>query len=212
MPPVLVAQHLRKSFGPRAVLEDVSLAIEEGERVGLIGSNGSGKSTLGKILSGIELSERGVVAPRRGLEVGYLAQEPVLDGDLTAYEEVERGLARWRAAMARHERVGEHLAKGDGDAAALLSEQEQLASEIDRLGGWDQGHRVRAMLEHLGIARPTQHVREMSGGERRRVALARLLVSRPGLAILWPRSRRAGQEVRGGPGAPGRHPHHSSRR
>jgi len=86
--------------------------------------------------------------------------------------------------MARHERVGEHLAKGDGDAAALLAEQEQLASEIERLGGWDQGHRVRAMLEHLGIARPTQHVREMSGGERRRVALARLLVSRPGLAIL----------------------------
>ncbi len=182
--PVLVAQHLRKSFGPSPVLDDVSLAIEENERVGLIGSNGSGKSTLGKILAGLETSERGSVATRRGLEVAYLAQEPVLDEALTAFEEVERGIAPWRAATARYERVGEHLSRGDGDATALLSEQSDLAAEIERLGGWDQGHRVRAMLEHLGISRPSQHVRELSGGERRRVALARLLIARPGLAIL----------------------------
>jgi ATP-binding cassette subfamily F protein uup len=166
------------------VLDDVSLAIDEGERAGLIGSNGSGKSTLGKILAGLEQSEGGSVAPRKGLEVGYLAQEPVLDESLTAFEEVERGLADWRAATARYELVGEKLARGEGDADALLAEQSLLAAEIERLGGWDQGHKVRAMLEHLGIVRPTQRIVEMSGGERRRVALARMLVARPGLMIL----------------------------
>ena len=182
--PVLVAQHLRKSFGPRVVLEDVSLAIEEGERVGLIGSNGSGKSTLGKILAAIEQSEGGTVAPRRGLEVAYLAQEPVLDESLTAFEEVEGGLSRWRAATTRYEQIGGLLERNEGNSDALLTEHSALAAEIERLGGWDQAHKVRAMLEHLGITRPTQRIGEMSGGERRRVALARLLVSRPGLAIL----------------------------
>ena len=182
--PVIVAQHLRKSFGSRVVLDDVSVALEEGERVGLIGNNGTGKSTLGKILAGIETSDSGVVAPRRGLEIAYLAQEPMLDESSNAYEEVERGLLHWREATARFRVVGEHLARGDRDATALLAEQAELAARIERLGGWDQGHRVRTMLEHLGIARATQPIAQMSGGERRRVALARVLVSQPGLAIL----------------------------
>jgi ATP-binding cassette subfamily F protein uup len=184
VPPVLTAHHLSKSFAHRPVLQDVSLAIEPGERTGLIGNNGSGKSTLGKILVGVEEPDGGTVARRRDVECAYLAQEPVLDPALTAFAEVEQGLARWHTATRRYEEVAELLSRGAGDAALLLTEQSELGAEIERLGGWEQGHRVRAMLEHLGIRRPEQRIGELSGGERRRVALARLLVSQPGFAVL----------------------------
>jgi ATP-binding cassette subfamily F protein uup len=182
--PVLTANHLSKSFAHRTVLDDVSLAIEPGERCGLIGANGSGKSTLGKILAGVDEPDGGTLARRRDVTFAYLAQEPELDPALTAFAEVERGLARWREATRRYEAVGERLGRGDGDHDALLAEQSALATEIEQLGGWEQGHRVRAMLEHLGITRPEQPIGQMSGGERRRVALAQLLVSQPGFAVL----------------------------
>jgi ATP-binding cassette subfamily F protein uup len=182
--PALTADHLTKSFGTTQVLHDISLAIERGEKVGLVGPNGSGKSTLARILAGLDEPDTGVVARRRDVDFMYLPQEPQLDLAHTVYQEVEGALAPLRDATRRYESISEALAEGAGDVSALVLEQTRLAAEIERLGGWDPRHRILTVLGHLGINRPNQSVTELSGGERRRVALARVLVASPGMAIL----------------------------
>ncbi|MFW6066914.1 MAG: ABC-F family ATP-binding cassette domain-containing protein [Myxococcota bacterium] len=182
--PVLTAQGLSRSYGAQVVLDDVSVAVHSGERVGLVGRNGSGKSTLARILAGEEAPDTGTLAHRRDARVAYLSQEPSFEGDPTARAAVLEGLGAWRAARARHEALSEALARGEGEVASLLDAQAAAAADIERLGGWELEHRAEAVLGHLGVTRQDQSVATMSGGERRRVALARLLVSQPDLAIL----------------------------
>src|SRR5579863_5023092 len=109
--PAITAQHLRKAFGPQVVLDDASLTLSRGEKVGLIGANGAGKSTLAKILAGVETADGGSVSVRRGLTVRYLAQEPELDPARSAREAVEDALTAWRAAVTRHDAVSALLAQ-----------------------------------------------------------------------------------------------------
>ncbi len=181
--PVLTANELTRSYGARAVLGGVSLTLEEGERMGLVGPNGAGKSTLGRILAGAEEADSGSVVTRRGLRVGYLPQEPRFEGDPTAREGVLSGLTAWTAAKARYDDASAALAAGQ-DVERWLAEQTEAAADIERLGGYDRAHQAEAVLDRLGIVDPDRRVGRMSGGERRRVDLARLLVSRPELAIL----------------------------
>jgi ATP-binding cassette subfamily F protein uup len=182
--PVLAAQDLTKAYGPQQILSGVTLTIRTGERVGLVGNNGSGKSTLARILAGVEAADTGTVSRRRGAEVAYLDQDPTFDPALTPRSIVEGGLAAWSDAKARHERASQALARGHGEMAPLLEEQEEAAADVERLGGWDMMHKVEAILGHVGVLRPDQQVGMLSGGERRRTALARILVARPALAIL----------------------------
>ena len=184
--PILVARDLDKAYGPRVLLRRVNLSVHEGERVGIVGVNGSGKSTLSKILAGVEAPDGGEVIPRGEATIAYLSQEPALPDGQSAREVVLSGLGAWADAFAEHERVSEELAAGDAaaDFDALLEAQASAAVEVERLGGWDRGHRADAMLGHLRVLEPDADVARMSGGERRRVALARLLVSEPTLAIL----------------------------
>jgi ATP-binding cassette subfamily F protein uup len=182
--PVLTAQDIHKSYGPQHVLRGVTLTIRTGERVGLVGSNGSGKSTLSRILGGVEAADTGTIARRRGADVAYLDQDPTFAPDLTPRSIVEGGLAAWSDAKARHDRASASLERGQGDLGALIEEQEQAAADVERLGGWDMMHKVEAILGHVGVLRPDQPVGTLSGGERRRTALARILVARPALAIL----------------------------
>ncbi|MCC7536650.1 MAG: ABC-F family ATP-binding cassette domain-containing protein [Deltaproteobacteria bacterium] len=183
--PVLTAQHLSKSFGARTLLDDVSLTLRSAERVGLVGANGSGKSTLARILAGVEPADGGSIAQRRGATVVYLGQDPSLPADQTAREVVASGLTELARARARHEALGLELPQASADRTpALLAELAATDAEIERLGGWDVQHRVESIMGHLGIARPDARVDAMSGGERRRVGLARALVSRPSLLIL----------------------------
>ncbi|MBK8999666.1 MAG: ABC-F family ATP-binding cassette domain-containing protein [Myxococcales bacterium] len=180
--PVLNAQRLEKSFGERPLFRDATLTIVSGERVGLVGRNGTGKSTLARVLAGLEPPDAGELMLRRGAEVRYLAQAPSFDPALTPREIVTEGLATWARAKARYDELGELLAK---DASPeLLAEHAELGHEVEHHGGWQRDHEVDAMLMHVGIERRDQPIGTKSGGEKRRVALAQILIARPALAIL----------------------------
>jgi ATP-binding cassette subfamily F protein uup len=184
--PVLTAQDLHKSYGTRQILSGVSVAIRTGERVGLVGLNGSGKSTLARILAGIEQPDSGTIARRRGAEIAVLEQDPPFIEDQTARDVVLSGLRAWSEAKARYDAAGQELSRaGEGAAsAAALEAQAEAAADVERLGGWDMMHKVEAILGHVGVSRPDAPMKVLSGGDRRRVALARILVARPALAVL----------------------------
>jgi ATP-binding cassette subfamily F protein uup len=183
--PALTAQHLRKAFGTQVVLDDATLTISRGERVGLIGVNGSGKSTFAKILAGAETADGGTVSVRRGLTIRYLAQEPELDPVASAREVVEQALTAWKTAASRHAAISAELADGPREGSdALVEEQADLAESIERLGGWERGHEALGFLDKLGVQDTDRPCGPRSGGERRRIALAQLLVASPDVAIL----------------------------
>ena len=184
--PALSAQHIRKAFGSQVVLDDATFALARGERVGLIGANGAGKSTLAKILAGVETPDAGTLSVRRGLTIRYLAQEPELDPLSSARAVVEEALTAWTAASTRHAAVTSELghATPSGDYGALLQEQADLDDAISRLGGWDRGHEALGFLDRLGVRDVDAPCGPRSGGERRRIALAQLLVASPDIAIL----------------------------
>ncbi len=180
----MTANGLRVTYGEREVLRDATLAIDDKERVGMVGRNGSGKTTLVRIIAGDQQADDGEVVRRSNLRVGYLSQNPTFEAGHTALEAVLSGLAAWTAAMARHTEASERLAAGADDLEALLDIQAQAATEVEKLGGWNLRHEAASMLSNLGVTDEEAPIERMSGGERRRVALARVLVARPELAIL----------------------------
>lgn len=183
---LLTATGIQRRYGVRDVLTDATLSLRQGERVGMVGNNGAGKSTLARILGGHEQADSGEIAWRGGARVAYLSQAPDLTPGTTALDTVLEGIGDWRAAMSAYEVCGTALQSTDAndDMEALLTEQASLAERIEQLGGWNREHDAAAFLAHVGILDTGAHVDAMSGGERRRVALARLLVSAPDLAIL----------------------------
>ena len=184
---LLTATGIKRRYGVREVLKDATLSLHQGERVGMVGNNGAGKSTLARILGGVEQADDGDLAWRGGVRVEYLSQAPDLTPGTSALDAVLEGLTDWRASMEAYERCGRALEASDGadpgSIDALLHEQANLAEALERLGGWNREHDAAAYLSHVGIQDPSAHVDTISGGERRRVALARILVAAPDLAI-----------------------------
>ncbi len=183
---ILSARGLTKAYGPQVLLDGVALTVEEGDRIGVLGVNGTGKSTLLRVMAGLEVADGGTVDRRRGAGVLYLAQEPKLDPDKTPAEIVLEGLAGWSEATSRYAAVTRAIEDGDA-SPERLAEQSRLGEDVDRLGGWERGHVAEGILGKLGIFEDTQRrqlVGTMSGGEKRRVALAQILVAAPELAIL----------------------------
>lgn len=182
--PILTTQGLEKSFGPQVLFQGVSVSIHSGQRIGLVGNNGTGKSTLAQILAGIQQADTGTISRRRTSTIEYLAQEPRFPEDRSALDVALDGLTAWRTAKDRHEQVSRDLELGTGGLESLLQEQADAAAAVEHAGGWAVQAQVEATLNALGIKNSAQLVGTMSGGERRRVALARLLTLGPDLAIL----------------------------
>jgi ABC transport system ATP-binding/permease protein len=181
---IVNVQDLYKSYGTRVIFEGVSFAIDEGEKVGFIGANGSGKSTLFRIVAGLEGMERGTLAMRRGASVGYLAQDPHFAPGLSIREAVAEGNPALQQALAEHRALAEQIGGAGADTSRLLARQDALAARIEALGGWDWEHRVETMLTHVGLDRWEREVEGLSGGERKRVAIARTLLQQPDLLLL----------------------------
>jgi len=175
---------LCKSFGSRELLDSVTFAVGEEERVGLIGANGAGKSTLLTILAGIEDHDGGSIAMKRGASVGYLSQEPVLDDDSTVAAEIEGGLQEIRSAIASFNELSERMASNPPDMDRLLVRQGELSVWIEHHGGWNTDHRVSEIMTHLQLPDRDQRIGTLSGGTKRRVALAKLLLQAPELLLL----------------------------
>ncbi|CAN5815766.1 ABC-F family ATP-binding cassette domain-containing protein [soil metagenome] len=180
---ILNVQSLRKSFGSRTLFDGVSFAIDEGEKVGFVGSNGSGKTTLFRTVAGQEGMEGGTMAVRRGAVVGYLAQEPDFGEGVTIHSAVAGGNPELQAALREYHQIAATLSAG-GDPGKLLDRQGALMTRIETLGGWDWETRVETMLTKVGLDGWDRPVRGLSGGERKRAALARVLLQQPDLLML----------------------------
>jgi len=174
---------IEKAFGGRELLRGVDLIVNERERIGLVGPNGSGKSTLLKIITGAVEADAGERALKRDARIGYLEQEPVLDASLTIREEIRKGLGDRERLLLALDEVHAALEAG-GDAQKLLHRQSELDVALERCGGHDIEHKVKALCDSLGLPDPEAPCGPLSGGERRRVALAQLLLGEPDLLML----------------------------
>ena len=180
--PVLTAHSITKAYGLKPLFDKATFTIRRGEKVALLGPNGTGKSTLLRVLAGLEPLDTGSIDRRRDATILYLPQEPQLDPTRTPREIAREGLTLWHAAKSRYDEVSHRIGEGE-TTDALMTEQASLAEDVERLGGWSRDHEVDEILRHLGVQDVERPVGTMSGGEKRRVALARILVSKPELAI-----------------------------
>ncbi|MBN1442353.1 MAG: energy-dependent translational throttle protein EttA [Planctomycetes bacterium] len=183
---LITVKDLHKSFGDREILKSMSFTIHRGARIGIIGANGVGKSTFMRILAGADKEYGGKVQWTPGIRVGYVAQEPVLDEDATVRENVNAGLTHIHELLAAFDGVCERLGSEQDPAAVdkLNDRMGRLQEEIDAVEGWEWEHQLELAMEALRTPPGDRPVRGLSGGERRRVALCRELISHPDLLIL----------------------------
>jgi ATP-binding cassette ChvD family protein len=184
---VYVMKDLTKSYpGGREVFKGITLSFLPGVKIGVLGVNGAGKSTLMKIIAGIETEYGGEAWAAEGARVGYLSQEPYLDPSKTVADNVAEAFAELKGALTRFNEISDRFAlpMEDDEMEALLAEQATLQEQIDAGDGWDLDRRIEIALDALRCPPPDADVTRLSGGERRRVALCRLLLEKPDLLLL----------------------------
>ncbi|MBC1935394.1 ABC-F family ATP-binding cassette domain-containing protein [Listeria grandensis] len=179
----LKVENLTKTYGEKSLFENVTFAITEGERIGVIGVNGTGKSTLLTIIAGMEEGDKGVITKAKDYTIGFLAQDPVLDDERTVLEEVFQGETRALQAVRKYEQVLLEMAI-DPDDTRLHDRFTEAQHEMDATNAWDVNTDAKTILDRLGITDLTAKVGALSGGQRKRVGLAKVMIETPDLLIL----------------------------
>jgi ATP-binding cassette ChvD family protein len=174
----------RKAVGEKLILDDVTMAFLPGAKIGMVGPNGAGKSTILKIMAGLDTPSNGEAKLTPGFSVGILMQEPVLDESKTVLENVQEGVGPIMAKVARFNEISLAMAEPDADFDTLLAEMGHLQEEIDAADAWDLDSQLEQAMDALRTPPGDAAIAPLSGGEKRRVALTKLLLSKPDLLLL----------------------------
>jgi ATP-binding cassette ChvD family protein len=174
----------RKAVGDKVILDDVSMSFYPGAKIGMVGPNGAGKSTILKIMAGLDQPSNGEARLSPGYSVGILLQEPPLDESKTVLENVQEGMGELFRKVQRFNAIGEEMAEPDADFDALMAEMGTLQTDIDAANGWDLDSQLEQAMDALRCPPGDEKVTHLSGGERRRVALCKLLLEKPDLLLL----------------------------
>ena len=184
---IYVMKGLSKTFtGGREILKNIHLSFLPGAKIGVLGSNGSGKSTLLNIMAGVDKQFSGEAWAAENIKVGYLTQEPQLEAGKTVYETVMEGMGETKAVLDRFNEVSAKFAEEmtDDEMNSLLAEQADLQEKIDNANAWDLDRHIEIAMDALRLPPSDVDVGPLSGGEKRRVALCRLLLSAPDMLLL----------------------------
>ena len=174
----------RKAVGEKLILDDVTMSFYPGAKIGMVGPNGAGKSTILKIMAGLDQPSNGEARLSPGYSVGILLQEPPLDESKTVLENVQEGMGELFKKVQRFNAIGEEMAEPDADFDALMEEMGKLQTDIDAANGWDLDSQLEQAMDALRCPPGDEPVTHLSGGERRRVALCKLLLEKPDLLLL----------------------------
>ena len=173
-----------RTYGTKTVLKDISISYYYGAKIGVIGANGSGKSSLFKILAGVDTEFTGETAVSPGYSIGYLEQEPELEAGKTVKEIVSEGVKEVTDLLAEFDRINEAFGDPDADIEKLCDQQAAVQEKLDAMDAWNLDSRLELAMDALRCPPPDQCVDVLSGGERRRVALCRLLLQKPDILLL----------------------------
>ncbi|WAL61375.1 ABC-F family ATP-binding cassette domain-containing protein [Thermocoleostomius sinensis] len=181
---LLTLRSVQKDFGIKELLRNASFSLEEGDKVGLIGTNGSGKSTLLKMIAGLEPIDRGELWVNAGVKIVYLPQQPDLDADRTVLEQVFADTGEQMDLVRQYEALSDKLAHGQGDLDGLMAQLSNLSERMDAVGAWELETHAKVILSKLGIENFEAKIGALSGGYRKRIALATALLSDPDVLLM----------------------------